>query len=188
MKKLWLLPLLLFSLYGCVPAAIVAGATVGGAIIYDKRSFATMRSDQHATHVAQYWINNDKQLKDHSHISVTVFNHVALLAGQAQTPELRERAYRIMQKVKGVKRIYNAITIAGSTSELQRASDTWITSKVRTVLLGTSGLKSNDLKIVTENGVVYLMGSVSKQQADIATKAARHVKGVTKVVKIFEYV
>lgn len=190
MKKiLSLVVLALFCLNGCVPAILVAvGATAGGAIVYDKRSFSTMKSDQHATHVAQYWIDSDQELKGHSHISVSVFNHVALLAGQAQTEQLRERAYKIMKKVDGVKRIYNAITISGSTSELQRASDTWITGKVKSVLLATPGLKSNDLKIVTENGVVYLMGSISRQQADVATKAARHVSGVTKVVKIFEYV
>lgn len=189
MKKLLALIFSLFCLSGCVPALLVAaGATAGGAIVYDKRSFSVMKSDQHATHVAQYWINSDEALKGHSHISVTVFNQVALLVGQAQSQQLRERAYKIMQKVNGVKRIYNAITIAGSTSELQRASDTWITGKVKSVLLATPGLKSNDLKIVTENGVVYLMGSISRQQADVATKAARHVEGVTKVVKIFEYV
>lgn len=188
MRKILFIPFLLpLLLSGCIPAAILAGATVGGAIVYDKRSLKTMHSDQHAANVAQYWINNDPKLKGHAHISVSVFNQVALLVGQAQTEELRQRAYKIVKKVKDVKRIYNAITIAGATSELQRTSDTWITGKVKTVLLSTPGLKSNDLKIVTENGVVYLMGSVSRQQADIATNAARRVQGVTKVVKVFEY-
>ncbi len=188
MRKLLALSIPFFCLSGCLPAALIAvGATAGGAIVYDKRSFSTMKSDQHATHVGQYWINSDAQLKGHSHISVSVFNHVALLVGQAQNQNLRERAYKIMKQVNGVKRIYNAITIAGATSELQRTSDTWITGKVKTTLLATPSLKSNDIKIVTEDGVVYLMGSISRQQADVATNAARHVKGVTKVVKIFEY-
>ena len=104
MKKILTLALVLICLNGCVPAVLVAvGATAGGAIVYDKRSFSTMKSDQHATHVAQYWINSDTELKGHSHINVSVFNQIALLVGQAQTQQLRERAYKIMKKVDGVK-------------------------------------------------------------------------------------
>jgi osmotically-inducible protein OsmY len=187
MKKILAIPLLLLPLTGCVPAALVVGATAGGAVIYDKRSFKTMREDQNAAKLANYWIHHDKVLKDRSHISVNVFNNIALMTGQAQTAKLRDRAYAIMQKIKNVKRIYNAVTIAGATSTLQRGSDDWITGKIRTVLLTKPGLESNDIKVVTEDGVVYLMGKISREQAELATNTARHVSGVTKVIKVFEY-
>lgn len=178
---------LLLSLSGCIPAALVVGATAGGAVVYDKRDVATIRSDQHAANTAQYWIDTDPQLKGRSHIGVSVFNEVGLLVGQAQTPELRDRAYELMQKAQGTRRIYNAITIAAPLSEMHRASDSWVTSKVKTILLAKPGLQSNDIKVVTEDGVVYLLGSIAKDQADIATDAVRHVDGVTRVVKVFEY-
>jgi len=190
MKKLIILLMISFSLTGCVaavPIAIVASATAGGAIIYDKRSFNTMSQDQNARNYAQRWIDSDKALRGHSHISVSVFNHVALLVGQTQTPELRDRAYQIVSRVKNIKRIYNEITIAGPTSTLQRTSDVWITTKVKTAMLAKAGLRSTNLKVVTEDNTVYLMGVVSRKQAALAADVARRVSGVTKVVKVLEY-
>ncbi len=190
MKKLIILLIMTIPLIGCVaavPIALVAGATAGGAVIYDKRSFNTMSEDQNARSYAQRWLNSDPVLKGHSHISVAVFNNIALLVGQAQTPEIRARAYQIISRVKNIKRIYNEITIEGPTSTLQRTSDSWITTKVRTAMLTKSGLRSTNLKVITENGVVYLMGAVTRKQAALATDVARRVSGVTKVVKVFEY-
>ena len=190
MKKLIMLIFFIIPLVGCVPAVIIAGAagaTIGGAVIYDKRSYKVMNQDHNARAYAQQRIDKDPILKGHSHISVAIFNNIALLVGQAQTPEMRDRAYQIVSKTPNVKRIYNEITIAGPTSTMQQANDSWITTKVRTAMLGKSGLHSSNLKVVTENGVVYLMGDVSRQQAALATSVARRISGVTKVVKVFEY-
>ncbi len=191
MKKILLVFTILFALTGCVPAVIVAGAagsaTLGGAVIYDKRPVKTMNQDHKSRSIAQYRIDHDSTLKGHSHISVSVFNNVALLVGQAQTPEIRDHAYQIVSKIANIKRIYNEIDIAPPTSTMQRANDSWITTKVRTAMVGTSGLRSTNLKIVTENGVVYLMGVVTHAQGDLAADVARRVSGVTKVVKVFEY-
>lgn len=188
MKKAIFSLLLVLPLYGCVPAAAVAvGATAGGAILYDKRSFTTMRSDQHATNLAQYRINNDSAIKGRAHISVAVFDKIGLLVGQAQSSEIREKAYALMKEVKGIDRVYNAVTVQGASSKVKRANDAYLTAKVRTALLTTGGLKSNDIKVVTEDSVAYLLGAVSREQADLATKAARHVAGIAKVVKVFQY-
>lgn len=186
-KTLALLLLISVCLSGCVIPAVVVGATAGGAIIYDKRSFKTMDEDQQAYQYATRWIDQDKLLKGRSHISIAVFNNVALLVGQAQTPEIRQRAYEIASRTKYIKRIYNEIVISGSTTALQRTSDTWITSKVRTALLLKKGLNSNNIKAITEDGVVYLMGDISRRQAKLAADAARRVQGVKKVVKVFTY-
>jgi osmotically-inducible protein OsmY len=190
MKKLIILLIMTIPLLGCVaavPVAIVAGATAGGAVIYDKRSFKTMSKDQNARNYAQSWLDSDPLLKGHSHISISVFNHIALLVGQAQTPEIRDRAYQIVSRVKNIKRIYNEITITQPISALQRTNDTWITTKVKTAMLAKSGLHSTNLKVVTEDKVVYLMGFVSRKQAALASDTARRISGVTKVVKVFEY-
>ena len=191
MKKCLVLLAMVLPLCGCmvaVPVALVAGATAGGAVIYDKRGFTTMNEDHNAHAYAQRWLNDDPMIKKTgSHISVAVFNHVALLVGQAQTAEVRSRAYQIVSKVKGIKRIYNEITIGKSTSRMQRTSDAWITTKVRTAMLAKSGLNSTNLKVTTENNVVYLMGVVTRKQATLAAEVARRISGVTKVVKVFEY-
>ncbi len=178
------------SLSGCVVPVFIAGAAAGGAVIYDKRSVKTMGEDQQTYQYAQRWLNEDPVLKDHSHIVVAVFNHVALLIGQAQTPEIRDRAYQILVQVAKkfpISRIYNEITIAGNTTFVQRSNDSWVTTKVRTALLAKKGLASNNIKVITENSVVYLMGDIGRSQAKLAADAARRVQGVQKVVKVFTY-
>lgn len=187
MKKAFLLLIVIGGLVGCVPAALVAGATVGGAVIYDKRSVKVMDQDHNARSIAQYRLDRDPTLQGHAHVSVSVFNNVALLVGQAQTSEIRDRAYSIVAEGPDIKRVYNEIAIGEPTSTLQRANDSWITTKVRGAMLGTSNLNSTNLKVITENGVVYLMGVVSRRQGALAADVARRISGVTKVVKVFEY-
>ncbi|WP_267257133.1 BON domain-containing protein [Coxiella endosymbiont of Ornithodoros maritimus] len=190
MKKLVALLLLAFPLMGCVPAVLLAGAagaTLGGAVVYDQRSYKTMNQDHNAHAVIQAEIDRDPRLKGQSHISVSVFNNIALLVGQAKTVTLRDRAYQITAKAPYVRRIYNEITIAIPASAIQRANDSWITTKVRTAMLGKPGLGSSNLKVVTENKTVYLMGIVSPRQATMAAEVARRISGVQKVVKVFEY-
>ena len=190
MKKLVALLLLAFPLMGCVPAILLAGAagaTLGGAVVYDQRSYKTMNQDHNARAVIQAKIERDPQLKGQSHISVSVFNNIALLVGQAKTVALRDRGYQITAKAPYVRRIYNEITIAMPASAIQRANDSWITMKVRTAMLEKPGLSSSNLKVVTENKIVYLMGIVSPRQAAMAADVARRISGVQKVVKVFEY-
>jgi osmotically-inducible protein OsmY len=189
--RLFILFVMIYPMVGCLPAVIVAGAaasaSVGGAVIYDKRSFKTMNQDHLAHSVAMNALTHDPLLVGHSHISLSVFNHVGLLVGQAQTPEVRERAYQIVTNVQNIQRVYNEITVSPPTSTTQRANDEWISTKVRASLLGTGGLRSTNLKVITENGVVYLMGLVTHKQADLAVNTARRISGVVKVVKVFDY-
>lgn len=126
-------------------------------------------------------------LRNDSHIEVTVFNHVVLLTGETPEAAWRQEADEIARSVNGVDKVYNQISIQGPTSSLTRTSDTWITTKVKSQMLATPNLKSGSIKVVTENGVVYLMGIVSREQADTAVEIARQVSGVQKVVKIFQY-
>lgn len=189
MKKLLLVLTLSLPMYGCVPAVLVAGAaasaSIGGAAIYDKRSFKAMNQDHKAHASAQQLLNTDPMLKDHSHINLAVFNHVGLLVGQAQNEAIRDRANQIVANTPHIKRVYNQITVSEPTTAMQRAQDSWITTKVRTMMVGKPGLGSTNLKVTTENGVVYLMGILSPKQADLAVDVARRVSGVNKVVKIF---
>jgi len=115
------------------------------------------------------------------------FNGIVLLVGQAPTPALHRRAYRITRSVRHVRRIFNQITLEHPTPPTTRTNDTWITTKVKAALLGKKGLHSTQIKVVTENGTVFLMGLTSMQQAKLAANTTRRVHGVIKVVKLFEY-
>jgi osmotically-inducible protein OsmY len=154
---------------------------------YDQRTFDTVGTDQTITHQAQLKLTGDRIVDENAHIVVASFNRIVLLVGQAPTPELRERATKLVQEVPKIRRIYNEITIAKPISAIKRSNDTWITTKVKTGLVTHAGLDAAKVKVVTENGVVYLMGIVTHDQANIAVDAARKVSGVKRVVKLFEY-
>ncbi|MCK4609161.1 MAG: BON domain-containing protein [Gammaproteobacteria bacterium] len=188
MKKIAILLAVVPLLSACVPTALVAGATAGGAVVYDNRSMGTMWQDNNTSYQAQILINNDKELKDKANISVAVFDHVVLLVGQAPTKELRDHAQTLIKTVPNIKRICNQITIGQPISASATSNDAWITTKVKSAMLGKKGLSSTQLKVVTEAGVVYLMGLTTPSQGKLAAEVARKVDGVKKVVKVFEYV
>ncbi len=168
----------------------VAGAAAGAAavaIVYDKRTVDSILQDQRISREVQYKIYSNPELRNNTHISVTSFGQVVLLTGEAPTATLRKQVEESARSIKGIIRIYNAITIQGPTSTLTQASDSWITAKIKTEILATPGLKSASIKVVTENGSVYLMGTVTPAQEEMLINIARHTAGVQKVIKIFQY-
>ena len=186
MKKLLTILALILSLQSCI---FVAGAAAGAAaiaVVYDHRKLEKIVQDQTIGNNVIDKIKTVPDLRD-SHISVTCFNQIVLLTGETTTDALRQEAEDVTREVPDVKRIYNEIMVKGPSSSLTRASDTWITGKIKTQMLATKGLQSGTIKVVTENGSVYLMGIVTKRQAEIAVDIARQVSGVQRVVKIFQY-
>lgn len=187
MAKLSLLSVIFLTLQSCF---FVAGAAAGAAaitIVYDQRSVDSVLQDQRIARVILQRIHSDPDLRDNTYIEVTSFGQVVLLTGQAPGLDLRQKAERTARTVRGIRRIYNAIAIQGPTSALTHASDTWITTKIKTEMLATPGLKSASIKVVTENGTVYVMGTISRLQEETILNIVRHVNGVQKVVKIFQY-
>ena len=175
------------SLQGCI---FVVGAAAGAAaiaVVYDHRTLQNTVQDTTLANKISDRIRAVPALRNECHIEVTVFNDVVLLSGQTPTQSYREEAEAIAKSVPDVNRVYNQLTIQGPTSSLTRTSDSWITTKIKSQMLATEDLKSGSIKVVTENGVVYLMGLVTKQQADTSVDIARQISGVQKVVKIFQY-
>jgi osmotically-inducible protein OsmY len=191
MKQLIFIVVLL-GLTGCAPTAFMVGAgvgaTAGGAVVYDNRGMNTIWEDNNISYQAQIRINCDPKLKHQTNISVATFDHVVLLVGEAPTEELRTYAENLVKQVPNIKRICNQITIGEPILTSTHSSDTWITTKVRSEMLTQKGLKSTQMKVVTENGVVYLMGLTTPSQGRLAAETARKVAGVRKVVEVFEYV
>jgi osmotically-inducible protein OsmY len=187
MYKVLAILLLCFIQSSCF---FVAGAAAGAAaiaIVYDHRTFANALEDTKIANNIVYKIQKISFLKNESHINVTVFNRIVLLTGETPNPDWREKASNIAQEVPGVIRVYNQLTLQGPTSSLTHTSDAWITTKIKSQMLAVEDLKSTSIKVVTENGVVYLMGVVKHQQAETVVDIARQVSGVQRVIKIFQY-
>jgi osmotically-inducible protein OsmY len=121
-----------------------------------------------------------------SHLIIVSYNGYVLLAGQVNDEPLKAGATEVARKVKGVRRIYNELEIGPTTSALQRSMDTWITGRIKTELVADSKIEGTRIKVVTENGVVYLMGIVSPEEADLISGVAANVTGVHRVVRLFE--
>lgn len=172
-------------LTGCV-AVVVAGAAAG-LVVYDRRSVVTIESDARIFHLIHKEIVTDPRFRD-SRIIVSSFNRVVLLVGQTPTASLRVVAEKIAQSTPNVKRVYNEISIDYPIALTQRTKDSWLTSQIRSLMLTKEGLESGSIRIVTENGVVYLMGIATHEQANLAVNVARQVDGVRKVVKVFQYI
>ena len=123
-----------------------------------------------------------------SSFDVVSHNGVVLLIGQVESNELKSKATEIASEASAkIKRIHNEIEVSGRTGILSRSNDTWIATKVRTLMLANAEVPSGQVRVVVENGAVYLMGIISQSEGDNAANIARNVTGVTKVVKVFEY-
>lgn len=188
LKKILLISLLACSLQGCL---FIAGAAVGagvfGAVVYDKRTAQETQQDKDITKQIEESLNKVPEIKENSHIVISSFNQYVLLAGQVPNQAMKDEAFSIAQTVPGIKKLFNEIKVQGNSSTMSNLSDALITSKVKTGLVAEKNLESSEIQVVTVNGDVYLMGVVTKEQADIAVDITQHVSGVHKVVKVFEY-
>jgi osmotically-inducible protein OsmY len=187
MRRLLLIIISTFILQGCI---FVVGAAAGAAaiaVVYDHRTLENTLQDTQLANTVADKIRNVAVLHNNSHIEVTVFNRVALLTGETPNAAWRQQAETIVKSVPDITRVYNQITIQGPTSSLTRTSDSWITTKIKSHMLAMDDLKSSSIKVVTENGAVFLMGLVTREQADISVDIARQVSGVQRVIKIFQY-
>ncbi len=186
MKKIIAVLSIGLSLTACVPGVFIAGAATGGMAVYDRRNIKLVMQDNEIHNGITQEIKKDPAFA-HSHVVVSSFHHSVLLVGQTPLASLRVRAEKIAREQRGVAKIYNEITIASPTSSITRSSDTWITTKVKTHMVALKELKASDIKVVTENGTVFLVGKTSRKQADMAVNVARTIDGVQRIVKAFIY-
>ena len=178
------------QLSGCAEA-VVGGAVAGAGVVHDRRSAGTVLDDQVIEFSAIDRLLSDDEIYQKTHVNVTSYNKELLLTGEAPTEELRDKVYDQLTGLPNVNRIHNEIAIAAPSSLLTRSSDTWITAKTKTAMFQLKELKGFDptrVKVITENGTVYLLGLVRRNEADAVTNAARQVSGVQRVVKIFQYI
>lgn len=176
----------LTQLTGC--AAAIIGAGVGaGVAANDQRSTGAFIDDEliELEFVRQFGLE-PPDLWNRSHVNATSMNHVVLLTGETASEEYRARIGQLTAGIEDVVGVHNELVIAAPSSMGARWTDTTITSKVKSAMLNSTQADSTRVKVVTERSVVYLMGVVSSDNADGATEVARRVKGVKRVVRLFE--
>lgn len=171
---------------GCVPVIVAGGATAAVAAT-DRRSVGTQLDDENIELTALRRITDDNRLGDDVHVNITCFNGVMLLSGEATTAEQRDIVLSLVGNFQGVKRVVNEIVIAEPTAFATRTNDSWITGRVKTKLLADENIPGRRVKVITENGTVYLMGLVTQKEGELAAEAARTIGGIKRVVKLFEY-
>jgi osmotically-inducible protein OsmY len=122
-----------------------------------------------------------------SHIVVTSYNGVVLLAGQTPRSDLKAMAEQAARRVNNVSKVHNELQVLRPTSLLVRSNDSLLTSRIKTQMIADSAVPGTRIKVITENGIVYMLGLVSQAEATHATNLVQSVSGVQKVVKLFQY-
>ena len=170
-------------LSACAPL-VVGGAVMSGVVAVDRRTAGTQLEDEAIELKVASAIN--KELGDRVHLNVTSYNRRTLLTGEVRSEADRARATLLAQSQENVKEVVNDLAIGAPSSLTQRTKDSVITGQVKASFVDAKDLQSNAVKVVTERGVVYLMGRVTTREAQRATDIARGIGGVAKVVRVFE--
>ena len=170
-------------LSGCAPL-VVGGAVVGGLVAVDRRTSGTQLEDEAIELKVANAVN--KELGERVHLNVTSYNRRVLLTGEVRNDADRSRATLLAQSQENVKDVVNDLAIGAPSSLSQRTKDTVTTGQVKAAFVDAKDLQASAVKVVTERGIVYLMGRVTAREAQRATDIARGISGVAKVVRVFE--
>ncbi|MBB3117365.1 BON domain-containing protein [Pseudoduganella violacea] len=176
---------LLSTLSGCV-GLVAAGAVAGTVAASDRRTFGAQTEDKAIGLKADVRLPN--VLGNAGHVNVNAFNRKVLITGEVADEAMKASVEREVKAIENVESVVNELEIAGPASFTSRSNDALITTKVKASLIDSRDISANSFKIVTERGAVFLMGRVTQREGNIAAEIARGVSGVSKVVKVFEYI
>jgi len=170
---------------GCIPL-VATGAAVGALAVLDRRSIGAQTEDQEIELRASARMRD--ALKQPGGVSVTSFNRKVLLTGQVASDDDKRAAEAAVSALPNVRSVHNELQVLGRPSLSASAADASITARVKTALVEAQDLHANVIKVVTESGTVFLMGLVSRREADRAAQVASRVAGVQRVVTVFEFI
>lgn len=173
------------SLQGCIGMAM-GTAVMGTLAATDRRTFGAQTEDKAIAVKSEMRVRG--LIGGAGQVSIASFNRRVLLTGEVRDEAMKAAVEREVSAIDGVESIVNELAIAGASSFTSRSNDTLITGKVKASFVDARDLYANSIKVVTERGVVYLMGRVTQREGDLAAEVTRGVGGVQKVVKIFEYI
>ncbi len=183
---LWagLLVAALTTLTGCVPA-IVAGAAATAMVATDRRSAGAQLDDESIEIKLSTRIGSDYETR--VHVNVTSYNGVVLITGEVPDKAALDYIGNLAKNTEKVRVVHNELVVGPNADLSSRSNDTYITGKVKSRMIEANKFPPNAVKVVTERGVVYLMGLVSKEEGDTAAEIAATTAGVVRVVKFFQY-
>lgn len=184
LAKLILSTAFITQITACVPV-VVGGAAAGGAMAADRRTSGIYVEDENIELKAVHKMETN--LGENAHVNVTSYNRNVLLTGEVPDEAAKAKADALVKEIANTLSITNEIVVGPKSTISSRSNDSYLTSIVKAKFVTENRFPANYVKVVTENSVVYLMGIVSKTEADAAVDIARNTDGVTKVVKVFEY-
>jgi len=173
----------LSGLSACVPL-VVGGAVMTGLVATDRRTAGAQVEDEGIELKVASAVR--KELGEAVHLNVTSFNRRVLLTGEARSAADKERAEKLAQSQENVQSVINDLAVGQASSFSQRSKDTVTTSQVKAAFIDAKDLQVNSIKVVTERGIVYLMGRVTAREAKRASDIVRGIGGVVKVVRVFD--
>lgn len=173
-----------FGLQGCI-GVLAAGGIATGFAASDRRTLGAQTEDKGISLKAGSRV--EAVVGTPAHINATSFNRKLLLTGEVRSEEAKQAAGKEAAAIPGVEKVFNELTVGEPSSVSTRSNDTYITSKVLASLFDAKDVFSNSFKVVTENGVVYLMGLVTQREGDRGAEIVRGINGVQKVVTLYEY-
>jgi len=176
---------LLSTLTGCV-GVMLGGAAAGALATADRRTLGAQADDKSIALKADMRL--PKITGEDVHINVNSFNRKVLLTGEVKDEAMKAAVEREVRSIDGVATVMNELVAAGPATYTQRSNDALITTKVKASLVDMKTISATSFKVITERGVVYLMGRVTQREGQVAADVARGVSGVNQVVKVFEYI
>lgn len=193
MKKLTLKPVFItlalsstLLLQACGPA-FISSATTAATLLHDRRTTGTIIEDKAIELRAADLLRQEPQLKENARVKVAAFNRNLLIMGQAPDQQTADEIEQLFKEIKEVDKVYNELEIGDRKPITAYTNDSWITTKVKAAAFGRDQVDPLRVKVYTEDGTVYLMGLVTRKEADLASDSTRGIEGVQRVVRVFEY-
>jgi osmotically-inducible protein OsmY len=178
-------------LSGCSTVATGTAEATGLSLWHDRRTSKALAIDESIELKAAIELNSQEDTRTQCHFNVTAYNGIVLVSGEAPTQRLKEKIITMVRSISGVKLVHSQLIIAPPSSFSTRSIDTLTTAKIKSALSGVKNIPGFDatrIKVVTESGVVFLMGLVHRNEGYVTTELARREERVKKVVQIFEYI
>ncbi|WP_017443757.1 BON domain-containing protein [Gayadomonas joobiniege] len=185
-KLLLLVTLLVPILNGCAVALFGGAAATTAMVANDRRSLGAQIEDHEIEKNIEDWLAEDESIKGKYDVTIISFNRNVLLVGQADSVEVRNKILTAATRYPNFRDIFNEIRVSQKISAAQQTQDTWLTTKIKSRMLADKELDGHQVKVVTENGEVFLMGLLNEHEKKIALTIARNIDGVKNVVNVIE--
>jgi osmotically-inducible protein OsmY len=190
-----------FNRFSRAVSYLLLGALLGGCVsVLDATNDGPITTDPGKRNLGQYFSDekletiiavNLRKASDElaaAHVNVLCFNSIVMLTGEVQSEEMKDLAAATASKISQVRQVHNELEVKSNSTFFSRQNDNWIETKIRTQIIGDGTVKIERIKVVVENGAVYLMGLVNRHEADVVSQIAAGVANVDRVVRVFEYI